>query len=290
MQTGELDGIAWSGITEDYTVGWADVTNYFLTNNISGAWCGSYFANSEKWNALPAHLQELFRLPGLWGAWDSSHYYQPVLVLGRRGGSAGQRHEAGAELDPGRGMGDGGDGSGQVLGRDRGRDAAHRQGGRHPAGVQRGDGQGGTALPLHLSEARCDPRPGGASRAGVLRPETTASSRSRRRRTCHCPSWRPSGRPMPGEPRARRRRRRPSAAPRCRARWAAPAGTRLPCAPRPRRAGATLGGTSNPATIRAKRLTAVLEILSSNRYLSRNENRKDCCRDLARGADTEADA
>jgi len=31
LQTGELDAIAWSGITEDYTVGWADVTNYFLT-------------------------------------------------------------------------------------------------------------------------------------------------------------------------------------------------------------------------------------------------------------------
>ena len=36
MQTGELDGIAWSGITEVYTVGWSNVTNYFLTNNISG--------------------------------------------------------------------------------------------------------------------------------------------------------------------------------------------------------------------------------------------------------------
>ena len=71
VQTGELDGIAWSGITEDYTVGWADVTNYFLTNNISGAWCGSYFANSEKWAALPEHLQELFRL-----SMDSSHYYR----------------------------------------------------------------------------------------------------------------------------------------------------------------------------------------------------------------------
>jgi TRAP-type mannitol/chloroaromatic compound transport system substrate-binding protein len=45
VQTGELDGIAWSGITEDYTVGWADVTDYFLTNNISGAWIGSFFAN-----------------------------------------------------------------------------------------------------------------------------------------------------------------------------------------------------------------------------------------------------
>ena len=71
VQDGELDGIAWSGITEDYTVGWADVTNYFLTNNISGAWCGSYFANSDKWNALPDHLQELFRL-----CMDSSHYYR----------------------------------------------------------------------------------------------------------------------------------------------------------------------------------------------------------------------
>ena len=71
VQTGELDGIAWSGITEDYTVGWADVTNYFLTNNISGAWCGSYFANSDAWNAVPEHLQTLFRL-----CMDSSHYYR----------------------------------------------------------------------------------------------------------------------------------------------------------------------------------------------------------------------
>ena len=71
VQTGELDGIAWSGITEDYTVGWADVTNYFLTNNISGAWCGSYFANSERWDALPEHLKTLFRL-----CMDSSHYYR----------------------------------------------------------------------------------------------------------------------------------------------------------------------------------------------------------------------
>ncbi len=71
VQTGELDGIAWSGITEDYTVGWADVTKYFLTNNISGAWCGSYFANSERWDELPEHLKELFRL-----CMDSSHYYR----------------------------------------------------------------------------------------------------------------------------------------------------------------------------------------------------------------------
>ncbi len=71
VQTGELDGIAWSGITEDYTVGWADVTKYFLTNNICGAWVGSFFANTERWNAVPPHLQELFRL-----AMDSSHYYR----------------------------------------------------------------------------------------------------------------------------------------------------------------------------------------------------------------------
>ena len=57
VQTGELDGMAWSGITEDYTVGWADVTDYFLTNNISGAWIGSWFVNEERWADLPDHLK-----------------------------------------------------------------------------------------------------------------------------------------------------------------------------------------------------------------------------------------
>ncbi len=71
MQTGELDGIAWSGITEDYTVGWADVSNYFLTNNISGAWAGSFFANMDRWNELPPHLQTLLRT-----CMDQSHYYR----------------------------------------------------------------------------------------------------------------------------------------------------------------------------------------------------------------------
>jgi len=71
VQTGELDGIAWSGITEDYTVGWADVTNYFLTNNISGAWAGSFFANMDSYNKLPAHLQELLKV-----TMDASHYYR----------------------------------------------------------------------------------------------------------------------------------------------------------------------------------------------------------------------
>ncbi len=71
VQTGELDGIAWSGITEDYTVGWADVCNHFLTNNISGAWCGSYFVNTAKWEELPEHLKTLYML-----CIDSSHYYR----------------------------------------------------------------------------------------------------------------------------------------------------------------------------------------------------------------------
>ncbi len=71
VQTGELDGIAWSGITEDYTVGWADVTDYFLTNNISGAWCGSFFANQGRWSDLPDHLKTMVKL-----AFDSSHYYR----------------------------------------------------------------------------------------------------------------------------------------------------------------------------------------------------------------------
>jgi TRAP-type mannitol/chloroaromatic compound transport system substrate-binding protein len=60
VQTGELDGMAWSGITEDYTVGWANVTDYFLTNNISGAWIGSWFANEKKWAELPDHLKQLY--------------------------------------------------------------------------------------------------------------------------------------------------------------------------------------------------------------------------------------
>ena len=47
------------------------MTKYFLTNNICGAWVGHFFANSERWNAIPEHLQTLFRL-----ATDSSHYYR----------------------------------------------------------------------------------------------------------------------------------------------------------------------------------------------------------------------
>jgi TRAP-type mannitol/chloroaromatic compound transport system substrate-binding protein len=71
MQTGELDGVCWSGITEVHTVGWSEATKYYLTNPISGAWAGSYFVNTEKWNALPPHLQQLYRM-----SIDSSHYYR----------------------------------------------------------------------------------------------------------------------------------------------------------------------------------------------------------------------
>jgi TRAP-type mannitol/chloroaromatic compound transport system substrate-binding protein len=71
VQTGELDGVAWCGATEAYTVGWADINQYYLTNNINGAWAGSFFANTEKWNAVPDHLKTLFQL-----AMDSSHYYR----------------------------------------------------------------------------------------------------------------------------------------------------------------------------------------------------------------------
>ena len=71
LQTGELDGVAWSGITEDYTVGWADVTKYYLTNPISGAWIGHFFANMDRWNEVPPHLQVMLQL-----AMDSSHLYR----------------------------------------------------------------------------------------------------------------------------------------------------------------------------------------------------------------------
>ncbi|WP_413850146.1 C4-dicarboxylate ABC transporter, partial [Albidovulum sp.] len=71
LQTGELDGVAWSGITEDYTVGWADVTKFFVTNAISGAWIGHFFANQDRWNEVPDNLKELLRV-----CFEQSHYYR----------------------------------------------------------------------------------------------------------------------------------------------------------------------------------------------------------------------
>jgi TRAP-type mannitol/chloroaromatic compound transport system substrate-binding protein len=77
LQTGQLDGVAWCGFTEAYEVGWADICNYALLNNVTGAWCGSYFANSDSWNDLPPHLQELFKV-----TIDQSHYYRQVWYWG----------------------------------------------------------------------------------------------------------------------------------------------------------------------------------------------------------------
>ncbi len=143
VQTGELDGVAWSGITEDYTVGWADVTNYFLENNISGAWIGHFFANTDRWNELPPNLQESLRV---------TFEFQPLLpamvVLGRRSGTARQWREDGAYLDPRRRVGSGRRGRPRLLGRDRRR--VRGQGPRRadPEGLQRDDAEGRATLPL----------------------------------------------------------------------------------------------------------------------------------------------
>ena len=77
MRTGDLDGVAWCGFTEAYEVGWADVCNYALSNAITGAWFGSYFANTQSWNAVPPHLQQLYRT-----TIDQSHYYRNVWYWG----------------------------------------------------------------------------------------------------------------------------------------------------------------------------------------------------------------
>ncbi|MDR1729015.1 MAG: TRAP transporter substrate-binding protein [Acidobacteriota bacterium] len=77
LRTGQLDSVCWSGITEDYTVGWADATEYFLTNNICGAWIGHFFANTKSWEAVPEHLQALFKV-----CMDQSHYYRQYWYWG----------------------------------------------------------------------------------------------------------------------------------------------------------------------------------------------------------------
>jgi len=77
VQTGELDGMAWSGITEDYTVGWADVTDYFLTNNISGAWIGSFYVNEKRWSDLPDHLKQI-----VMSCIESGHFFRNQWYFG----------------------------------------------------------------------------------------------------------------------------------------------------------------------------------------------------------------
>jgi len=90
LQTGELDGVCWCGITEMHTVGWANVLKYFLTNPLSGAWAGSYFVNTEKWDALPDHLKQLFNM-----SIDTSHYYRQHWYWA---GEAKYRNEGKLEL------------------------------------------------------------------------------------------------------------------------------------------------------------------------------------------------
>lgn len=71
LQTGILDGIFWCGYTETATVGWMNVTKYFLTNPFTGGWIGSWFVNTKAWEKVPPHLQQLYKL-----AIDKSHYYR----------------------------------------------------------------------------------------------------------------------------------------------------------------------------------------------------------------------
>ena len=77
MQTGELDGVAWCGFTEAYEVGWADICKYALTNSVTGAWFGSYFANQKAWDKLNPKLQALYRM-----SINDSHYYRQVWYWG----------------------------------------------------------------------------------------------------------------------------------------------------------------------------------------------------------------
>ena len=78
LQFGDIDGIAWSGITESYALGWAELAKFFLSNHITGAWLGSYLANSHSWDSLPPHLQELFHF-----CMDSSHYRRQHFYWGK---------------------------------------------------------------------------------------------------------------------------------------------------------------------------------------------------------------
>jgi TRAP-type mannitol/chloroaromatic compound transport system substrate-binding protein len=71
LQTGILDGVFWCGYTETATVGWQEVTKYFLTNPFCGGWIGSWFVNTKSWEKVPPHLQALYKL-----TIDKSNYYR----------------------------------------------------------------------------------------------------------------------------------------------------------------------------------------------------------------------
>ena len=96
VQTGELDGVSWSGITEDYTVGWADVTQLLPHQQHLGRLDrlvlrqhGALERDSRgPTDPAAGHLRSVSLLP-------------PVVVLGRRGEPPRPRYEDGADLDPG---------------------------------------------------------------------------------------------------------------------------------------------------------------------------------------------
>jgi len=71
LQTGILDGVFWCGYTEVASVGWMEVTKYFLTNPFCGGWIGSWLVNTKSWEKVPPHLQQLYKL-----TIDKSHYYR----------------------------------------------------------------------------------------------------------------------------------------------------------------------------------------------------------------------
>ena len=120
MQTGELDGIWWCGATEIHSVGWSNVTDALpdqqhqrrldrlLLRQLRALGRGA--GPSE--DAVPALDGQLELLP-------------PALVLVGRGALPHQR-QARADLDPGRGMGDGPGRGDDLLGRDRHRAASGR--------------------------------------------------------------------------------------------------------------------------------------------------------------------
>ena len=145
VQTGELDGIAWSGITEDYTVGWADVTRLLPDQQ-------------HLWRLVRIVLRQHGPLERVAGRPEGTGprllrpkpLLPPALVLGRRGETAHRRHQDAVDDHSGRGMGDGRGSGPRVLGRDRGGKPDQGQGRRNPQGLQRRDGKGRAALPLLL--------------------------------------------------------------------------------------------------------------------------------------------
>ena len=51
--------------------------NMHLTNSVTGAWFGSYFANQKSWDKLSPKLQALYRM-----SINDSHYYRQVWYWG----------------------------------------------------------------------------------------------------------------------------------------------------------------------------------------------------------------